>query len=151
MLRSSVRGACWLLLIITICSAAPPNTEEKGSKVIFSINLALTVLILLHEDPTALLVRESRAYYYRNCGKPGYPRNGRSIFSGTTAGSRVLHVCKAGYLLVGAKLRICQRNGRWTPSLPQCRCKFLIASDIERYENKNGGIHLATIHMYYCT
>ena len=69
----------------------------------------------------------SSSYGYnpqRRCGKPGQLANGVSKFSGVSVGSKVLHSCNAGYLLVGAKLRICQNNGRWTPSIPHCKCKF---------------------------
>lgn len=58
-----------------------------------------------------------------SCGHPGQPRNGRTRYSRTTPGSIVLHTCNPGYKLEGAKLRLCQSNGRWTPQLPRCTCK----------------------------
>ena len=55
-----------------------------------------------------------------SCGHPGQPRNGRTRYSRTTPGSIALHTCNPGYKLEGAKLRLCQSNGRWTPQLPSC-------------------------------
>ncbi|KAL5476109.1 hypothetical protein EMCRGX_G026015 [Ephydatia muelleri] len=38
----------------------------------------------------------------------------------TTNQLTVVHSCKPGYKLVGAKLRLCQSNGQWTPEIPSC-------------------------------
>ena len=58
-----------------------------------------------------------------SCGDPNRPRHGSSLFGSVQAGAIVVHSCNPGYKLVGAKLRLCQSNGRWTPELPQCVCK----------------------------
>lgn len=55
-----------------------------------------------------------------SCGDPGRPQFGASLFESVQAGSLVVHSCNPGYRLVGAKLRLCQSNGQWTPALPQC-------------------------------
>ena len=59
-----------------------------------------------------------------SCGDPSRPRHGSSLFESVQAGAIVIHSCNPGYKLVGAKLRLCQSNGRWTPELPQCVCKL---------------------------
>ncbi len=58
-----------------------------------------------------------------SCGHPGTPNRGNSLFESVAAGSLVVHSCNAGHQLVGAKLRLCQSNGQWTPQLPKCVCK----------------------------
>ena len=61
----------------------------------------------------------------RSCGKPGVPKHGQSWVQSTAPGSIVVHKCYAGYVLVGAKLRVCESNGKWSPpSLPKCVCEF---------------------------
>ena len=93
------------------------------------------ILLSSLSAPDSALLREKRTYYNyrgRNCGKPGAPGNGWTIFGGTTAGHKALHSCKAGYLLVGPKLRICQSNGRWTPNIPECR-RELAKTSIESW------------------
>ena len=59
-----------------------------------------------------------------SCGDPGTPAFGNSLFQAMTAGSLVVHSCKPGYKLVGAKLRLCQSNGQWTPEIPSCMCEL---------------------------
>lgn len=55
-----------------------------------------------------------------SCGDPGTPAFGNSLFQSMAAGSLVVHSCKPGYKLVGAKLRLCQSNRQWTPEIPTC-------------------------------
>ena len=65
------------------------------------------------------------AYFnHISCGYPGRPQFGSSLFESISAGSLVVHSCDPGYKLVGAKLRLCQSNGRWTPALPRCYREF---------------------------
>lgn len=63
-----------------------------------------------------------------SCGDPGTPAFGKSLFQAMTAGSLVVHSCKPGYKLVGAKLRLCQSNGQWTPEIPNCMCELQTCS-----------------------
>ena len=58
-----------------------------------------------------------------SCGDPGIPAFGSSLFQSLKAGSLVVHSCNQGYKLVGAKLRLCQSNGQWTPEIPSCVCE----------------------------
>ena len=58
-----------------------------------------------------------------SCGDPGTPAFGSSLFQSLAAGSLVVHSCNPGYKLVGAKLRLCQSNGQWTPEIPSCMCE----------------------------
>lgn len=65
-----------------------------------------------------------------SCGDPGSPNHGSSLFESVNAGSIVVHSCDPGHRLVGAKLRLCQSNGQWTPELPQCVCKWSKISQV---------------------
>lgn len=64
-----------------------------------------------------------QTFSHISCGDPNRPRHGSSLFGSVQAGAIVVHSCNPGYKLVGAKLRLCQSNGQWTPELPQCVCK----------------------------
>lgn len=59
------------------------------------------------------------------CGDPGKPVFGSSLFESVNAGAIVIHTCNPGHRLDGAKLRLCQSNGQWTPQLPTCACECL--------------------------
>lgn len=63
--------------------------------------------------------RNSNYRYRYSCGDPGTPRNGYSWYESILAGASVVHNCRPGLKLVGAKVRVCS-NGRWTPDLPKC-------------------------------
>ena len=41
-------------------------------------------------------------------------------YNGTTAGSRAVYTCTAGYDLVGNEARVCQSDGNWNGSIPEC-------------------------------
>ena len=41
-------------------------------------------------------------------------------YNGTTAGSRAVYICNVGFVLMGNKARVCQRDGSWNGSIPQC-------------------------------
>ena len=45
---------------------------------------------------------------------------GAVCLNGTTVGSRAVYVCSDGYNLMGNEARVCQRDGRWNGSNPQC-------------------------------
>ena len=45
---------------------------------------------------------------------------GAVCLNGTTVGSRAVYVCSDGYSLMGSKTRVCQRDGSWNGSIPQC-------------------------------
>lgn len=68
----------------------------------------------------------SQTYGIVSCGNPGRPRFGSSLFESVRAGALVVHSCIPGYKLIGARLRLCQSNGRWTPQLPLCVCELLV-------------------------
>ena len=59
-----------------------------------------------------------------SCGDPGEPAFGSSLFESVHAGAIVVHSCNPGHRLDGAKLRLCQSNGQWTPQLPRCVCEY---------------------------
>ena len=41
-------------------------------------------------------------------------------YNGTTIGSRVVYICNDGFILVGGETRVCQSDGNWNGSIPQC-------------------------------
>ena len=41
-------------------------------------------------------------------------------YNGTTEGSRAVYTCTGGYNLVGNEARVCQSDGIWSGSTPQC-------------------------------
>ena len=45
---------------------------------------------------------------------------GAVCLNGTTVGSRAVYVCIDGYNLMGNEARVCQRDGSWNGSKPQC-------------------------------
>ena len=59
-----------------------------------------------------------------DCGDLGAPQDGRVDFSSTTIGSFASYSCSVGYTLVGTATRICQPNGEWSASAPDCACEW---------------------------
>ena len=55
-----------------------------------------------------------------DCGTPPSPVNGAVAFQGTTLGNKAVHSCNQGYILAGAKVRVCQANGQWSDEVAQC-------------------------------
>ena len=45
---------------------------------------------------------------------------GAVCLNGTTVGSTAVYVCSDGYDLMGNEARVCQKDGRWNGSTPQC-------------------------------
>ena len=41
-------------------------------------------------------------------------------YNGTPAGSLAVYICDNGFLLMGNEARVCQIEGRWNGSIPQC-------------------------------
>ena len=48
---------------------------------------------------------------------------GAVCLNGTTVGFRAVYVCSDGYDLMGNESRVCQRDGHWNGSIPQCMLK----------------------------
>ena len=46
--------------------------------------------------------------------------NGAVCYSRTTAGSKALYICNDGFHQDGAATRVCQSEGVWNGSIPQC-------------------------------
>ena len=61
----------------------------------------------------------------RKCADKGF-ENSSSIsggvvcYNGTTAGSRAVYICNDAFVLMGNEARVCQRDGSWNGSIPQC-------------------------------
>ena len=45
---------------------------------------------------------------------------GAVCLNGTTVGSTAVYVCSDGYNLMGNESRVCQKDGSWDGSTPQC-------------------------------
>ena len=58
------------------------------------------------------------------CSKLNDPVNGDVRISGTSVGSRAHYTCNVGHRLVGNRIRICQRNGKWSGAVPICQRKW---------------------------
>ena len=59
------------------------------------------------------------------CGDPGEVRNSRRTLSGVTYASTVEYVCNSGFVLIGIKIRSCQRSGAWSGSAPSCQSEYV--------------------------
>lgn len=57
-----------------------------------------------------------------NCGHPGVLYNGwlENIEAGTGLGASIIYRCHPGMLLVGNTSTVCQIDGRWRYSVPEC-------------------------------
>lgn len=60
--------------------------------------------------------------------------NGRVVYSKGSSRKVAVHVCDAGFILVGNPVRKCMPNHTWDGVEPECRCKFTI---------------VAVIHLHY--
>ena len=62
-----------------------------------------------------------------DCGSLENPTNGQVDFTATFGGSIANYTCDQGYLLCGAGNRICQSNGSWSGSPPDCISKLYMS------------------------
>jgi len=49
------------------------------------------------------------------------PTNGMVNFNSTVEGSMANYMCNEGYIIDGVIQRVCQDNGQWSGSVPQCQ------------------------------
>ncbi len=54
-----------------------------------------------------------------DCGSLANPRNG-IVIGNSTFGSEVTYVCDQGYTISGNDSRVCQSNGEWNGTAPEC-------------------------------
>ena len=57
------------------------------------------------------------------CGSLPNPKNGQVTFGSTRVGSSATYRCDKGFVLVGKSSRVCQANGEWSSTEPQCQRK----------------------------
>jgi len=63
-------------------------------------------------------------YIAVDCGTPSSSSNGQRHYTSTTFGSTVTYTCNTGYLMTaGSSSRMCQSNGVWSGSHPNCTRK----------------------------
>ena len=62
--------------------------------------------------PTCTIIR---------CGGLSNPSNGQVSIIDNTVGGIASYTCTTGYTLVGSETRICQSDGSWSESAPDCR------------------------------
>ena len=58
-----------------------------------------------------------------DCGDPGEPVNGNTIFTTTFVDDIATFECDPGFELFGDSQRTCQMSGSWTGAVPECRRK----------------------------
>ncbi|EDL80492.1 rCG30855 [Rattus norvegicus] len=54
------------------------------------------------------------------CGDPGIPAHGIRLGDSFAPGSLIRFSCEAGHMLRGSSERVCQANGSWSGSQPEC-------------------------------
>ena len=60
----------------------------------------------------------------QQCPELRNPENGRvKMMQSRGVGAKVWYICNAGFRLVGSETRTCQRNLKWAPAAPGCKCK----------------------------
>ena len=55
-----------------------------------------------------------------NCGVPQTPANGNAVFTDTTLGATVMHMCRDTFELCGPETRTCLASGSWSETVPRC-------------------------------
>jgi hypothetical protein len=55
------------------------------------------------------------------CGDPGIPAHGIRLGDSFALGSLMRFSCEAGHVLRGSSERMCQANGSWSGTQPECR------------------------------
>ena len=61
-------------------------------------------------------------YICTECEVPGKPTNGQHYFRNIQVGRTVTYSCDEGLELVGDQSRECLDTGRWSGSVPVCKC-----------------------------
>ena len=59
-----------------------------------------------------------------NCGLLDEPKNGTISLRNIIEGVIATYSCKPGFLLEGEDIRVCNRSGNWTGSIPECRSMY---------------------------
>ena len=97
----------------------------------------LTLLNNVENLEESLINSSVRVYLYyismlflfsgKDCGFPGRPGNGTTIGAEKFfyPGEEVTFQCDNGFILFGGDRRICQEDGSWSGSLPECSKTFL--------------------------
>ena len=60
-----------------------------------------------------------------DCGDLTDPLNGVVNLTNTTFGSQASYTCDTGFMLSSSQTRICQDDGNWSNSEPECTSKHM--------------------------
>lgn len=71
------------------------------------------------------LTGENRTLNAPRCADRGFVNSsfisgGEVCYNGAIAGSTAVYICNDGLVLVGNEVRVCQSDGNWNGSIPQC-------------------------------
>uniref|UniRef100_A0A7N6FBD4 CUB and Sushi multiple domains 3a n=1 Tax=Anabas testudineus TaxID=64144 RepID=A0A7N6FBD4_ANATE len=83
------------------------------------------------------------------CGDPGTPAKGRREGRSFIFKSEVIISCSAPYVLVGSSTRICQQDGTWSGSQPQCIEPT--RTTCENPGTPDASLSIISVCVYWCT
>ncbi len=124
-----------LLLAASLCKAIPYLQGRKYRDVIkqryFLPTAKQDYFRYLPAGNTDRVKRALDSQGPANCGNPGTPKGGRSIYKSWYEGAIVTHSCEKGWTLVGVTRRVCKSNGKWVPDIPKCirKSRLLLPTD----------------------
>ena len=65
-------------------------------------------------------MRNSIVFYLENCGAPPRVSYGQVSSTGQNYGSKATYQCDTGYEMKGGDTITCEKNGKWSRSVPIC-------------------------------
>ena len=73
----------------------------------------------------AALTHHNGTVHTARCADKGFVDSlsisgGVVCYNGTTIGSVAIYICNDGFVLMGVEARVCQNDGSWNGSIPQC-------------------------------
>jgi len=72
-------------------------------------------------------------YAARRCGHPGEIPNGFKNGTMFLYPNRVTYSCVEGYELIGRPYRVCQADGQWSGTLPECKGRSRVSKNGLKY------------------
>lgn len=107
---------------------SPPTSTEFVASSPPTAHLFLSLRLLLHLHPIKIKIKIPHCLLCSPltgtstgvCGDPGIPAHGIRLGDSFAPGSLIRFSCEAGHVLRGSSERICQANGSWSGSQPEC-------------------------------